>query len=92
MTFERKSIERFVDSEIDEAFDLESEVKKKKSDLSDAIMKKVEEEFRDHTEEQPYSVVCRECGEELSSTTGVDGDMDATVTVEPCECQKGEES
>ena len=43
-----------------------------------------------HMEDQPWDVVCSDCGKGLEYSTRIDGDYDLYLTVEPCGCREPE--
>lgn len=50
---------------------------------------KLKDLMSDYVSDQPYSVVCYNCGEGLKFIKGVDSQMDISIVVYPCKC-KGE--
>ena len=65
----------------------------KSSEIQDAVRDTIDfdavddvlfELIKGHLNDQPYKIVCDECGKVLDSDTSVDDDLDITVSVEPC--------
>ena len=38
-----------------------------------------------HMQDQPYDIICSDCGMILETSTSIDSDFDLNITVEPCE-------
>lgn len=48
----------------------------------------IENEIKNHMENQPYELKCDKCGVNLNFTKNVDNDFDLLISIEPCNCQK----
>ena len=55
------------------------------SDIDDLKIVLVDK-IKSDLENQPYSVKCKECGEDLKFTMSLDYSNDIYIVVEPCSC------
>ncbi|GEM_PF-2625563 len=45
----------------------------------------ITDQVRDHMGNQPYIIKCSTCGRALTFVSTLDGDLDMTLDVDPCE-------
>lgn len=50
--------------------------------FEDTILDKI----RSHMYDNPYRVVCSECGDDLKYDVDIDHELDMRITVHPCRC------
>jgi len=47
----------------------------------------IKHEMTGHIEDQPFSITCTVCGEDLDVNCSIDNDLDLTILVEPHKCE-----